>query len=109
MWASLKVETSRTRMMGRVVFVSHRGQVFPCGYLPVDCGSVRDRSLAEIWRGSPVFAALRDFTKLTGKCGACEYRGICGGCRARAFAETGDYLAAEPTCTYTPQSARGQS
>jgi len=86
-----------------VVFVSHDGQVFPCGYLPVDCGSVLRAPLADIWRDSPVFAKLRDFDNLKGKCGRCEYRDVCGGCRARAFAATGDYLAAEPACPYQPK------
>ena len=85
-----------------VAFVSHAGDVFPCGYLPVVCGSVRRTPLADIWRGSPVFADLRDYDRLKGKCGECEFRGICGGCRARAYAATGDYLAAEPACTYQP-------
>lgn len=86
-----------------VVFVSHKGDVFPCGYLPVSCGSVRQRPLADIWRDAEVFADLRDYARLEGKCGRCEYRGICGGCRARAYALTGNYLAAEPACTYRPK------
>jgi len=85
-----------------VVFVGHDGQVLPCGYLPVSCGSVRERPLAEIWRSSQVLAELRDFEKLKGKCGRCDYKAVCGGCRARAFAKTGDYLAEEPSCTYEP-------
>ncbi len=85
-----------------VAFVSHRGEVFPCGYLPVSAGSVRERELEDIWRGARVFADLRDYGRLKGKCGACEHRDICGGCRARAYAATGDYLAAEPACTYRP-------
>ena len=87
-----------------VAFVSHKGEVFPCGYLPVRCGSVRRQSLAEIWRSSAVFADLRDFERLKGKCGRCEFKAVCGGCRARAFAATGDYLAAEPACAYDPAS-----
>jgi radical SAM protein with 4Fe4S-binding SPASM domain len=86
-----------------VMFVSHRGEVFPCGYLPVRCGSVREGELAGIWRNSDVLAKLRDFDALGGKCGRCEYRGVCGGCRARAFAATGDYLAEEPCCSYEPR------
>ena len=85
-----------------VIFVSHRGDVFPCGYLPVSCGSVRQRPLADIWRDSPVLGELRDFTRTGGKCGRCEYRAVCGGCRARAFADTGDYLAEEPACMHQP-------
>ena len=86
-----------------VAFVSHKGEVFPCGYLPVLCGSVREQSFADIWRDSQVFEDLRDYDRLHGKCGACNFRGICGGCRARAYAEAGDYLAAEPACTYEPK------
>jgi radical SAM protein with 4Fe4S-binding SPASM domain len=87
-----------------VAFVSHRGEVFPCGYLPVSCGNVRETDFAEIWKGSTVFANLRDYEALEGKCGLCRFKGACGGCRARAFAQTGDYLSAEPACTYRPQS-----
>ena len=92
-----------------VAFISHDGQVFPCGYLPVACGSVRRQSLADIWRGSSVFAELRRPDSLKGKCGRCEYRSVCGGCRARAYAATGDYLAADPTCAYAPSDAQPNS
>ena len=85
-----------------VCFVSHRGDVFPCGYLPVGCGNVRERPLSAIWRTSAVFAALRRPELLKGKCGACRWRAGCGGCRARAYAATGDYLAEEPDCIYRP-------
>jgi len=89
-----------------VAFVSHKGEVFPCGYLPVNCGSVREKTFAEIWRGSEVFAKLRDYETLLGRCGRCEFKGLCGGCRARAFALTGNYLAAEPACTHRPPMKR---
>lgn len=85
-----------------VIFVSHRGEVFPCGYLPVKCGSVCEQPLEDIWQSSDVLQNLRDFDKLTGKCGMCDFKNICGGCRARAFGNTGDYLAEEPFCTYQP-------
>lgn len=85
------------------VFVSHRGEVYPSGFLPVPCGNVRDRKLGEIYRRHPVFRQLRDPDELKGKCGRCEFRGICGGSRARAFAVHGDFLASEPTCPYVPQ------
>jgi radical SAM protein with 4Fe4S-binding SPASM domain len=85
-----------------VAFLSHRGEVFPCGYLPVSCGNVRQTPLPEIWQTSEVFADLRDFGRLGGKCGGCEYKAVCGGCRARAYAAKGDYLAAEPACSYQP-------
>lgn len=89
-----------------VCFVSHKGEVFPCGYLPVTSGNVRTQSLAEIWRGSKVFQKLRNVDLLGGKCGVCEYKKICEGCRARAFYETGDYMAEEPYCIYTPKALR---
>ncbi len=86
-----------------VIFVSHRGKVFPCGYLPVDCGDTRDQPLADIWRNSPQLLDLRDYDKLKGKCRRCDFRQICGGCRARAYGATGDCLAEEPFCDYQPQ------
>lgn len=89
-----------------VCFVSHKGEVFPCGYLPVTSGNVREQSLADIWRGSKVFEKLRNVDLLGGKCGACEYKKICEGCRARAFYDTGDYMAEEPYCIYVPKSMR---
>ena len=88
-----------------VIFVSHEGEVFPCGYLPRSCGNVLRESLDAIWLRSPVLADLRDFDKLSGKCGHCEFRAACGGCRARAYAATGDMLAAEPICLHQPERA----
>ncbi|MCL4811289.1 MAG: radical SAM protein [Vicinamibacteraceae bacterium] len=85
-----------------VCFVSNMGEIYPCGYLPVSAGNVRQQTFGEIWRGARVFRNLRDYDTLTGKCGECRYTGICGGCRARAFAETGDYLGEEPFCSYEP-------
>ncbi len=85
-----------------VIFVAADGQVYPCGYLPVGCGSVLERDLADIWRRSPTLAKLRDYELLSGKCGRCGYKAICGGCRARAFAATGDILASDPICAYDP-------
>ena len=86
-------------------FVSHVGEVFGCGFLPVPAGNVRERPFPEIYRSSPFFRELRDYSLLQGKCGACEYRVVCGGCRARALAAYGDYLAEEPFCTYEPKAA----
>jgi radical SAM protein with 4Fe4S-binding SPASM domain len=83
-----------------VCFVSAKGQVFPCGYLPVECGNVRTEPFASIWSSSGVFSHLRDPHLLGGACGNCNFKGVCGGCRARAFAITGDYLAEEPDCVY---------
>ncbi|MDI6689321.1 MAG: heme b synthase [Actinomycetota bacterium] len=86
-------------------FISHLGKVQPCGYLELDCGNVRERPFKEIWFESQIFRNLRDFRKLEGKCGICEYKRICGGCRARAYALTGDYLQEEPYCIYQPSAA----
>ncbi|MCC5575333.1 TIGR04053 family radical SAM/SPASM domain-containing protein [Microtetraspora sp. AC03309] len=85
-----------------MVFVSHTGEVSPSGFLPVSAGNVRDRPLAEIYRNSSVFVSLRDPGLLGGRCGACEFRAVCGGSRSRAFAVTGDALAEEPWCAYQP-------
>ncbi|GAA3446450.1 TIGR04053 family radical SAM/SPASM domain-containing protein [Planomonospora venezuelensis] len=105
------VRASRTRRppidvsAGRgLVFVSHTGQVSPSGFLPLPAGDVRERPLTEIYRSSPVFTALRDPDRLAGRCGACEFRTVCGGSRSRAFALTGDALAEEPWCSYVPGS-----
>ena len=84
-------------------FVSHRGDVFPSGFLPLKAGNVRERPLGEIYRDSPLFRSLRDPDQLKGRCGACEFRELCGGSRARAYAVTGDPLAADPLCAYAPQ------
>jgi AdoMet-dependent heme synthase len=89
-----------------VCFVSHTGEVFPCGYLPVSSGNVKESPLPLIWRDSTIFAHLRDENALEGKCGVCEYKRVCMGCRARAFAESHDYLAEEPRCSYTPARLR---
>jgi radical SAM protein len=85
------------------VFISHLGEVFPSGFLPVSAGNVRKHSLAELYRHSPLFVALRDSANLRGKCGFCEFREVCGGSRARAYAVTGNMFAEEPNCVYTPQ------
>ena len=84
-------------------FISHLGQVQPCGYLELDCGNVRDKSFKEIWENSTIFQDLRDLKKYEGKCGKCEYIRFCGGCRARAYEATGNYLAEEPLCLYEPR------
>ncbi len=89
-----------------VCFISREGKVQPCGYLPVEAGDVRREPLSDIWAGSPVFASLREPIHLGGKCGSCDYRVWCEGCRARAFAATGDYLAEEPYCAYVPPACR---
>jgi len=85
------------------VFISHLGEVYPSGFLPLSGGNIRRQSLADIYRNSPLFRRLRDSKNLEGKCGICEYREICGGSRARSFAMTGDLFAEEPCCVYEPK------
>ena len=87
-------------------FISHRGIVQPCGFLNQSCGDVTRQSFKQIWEQSDIFLALRDYDRLKGKCGVCEYRKVCGGCRARAFEATGDMLAEEPLCSYQPALER---
>jgi radical SAM protein with 4Fe4S-binding SPASM domain len=88
-------------------FVSHTGEVYPSGFLPAGVGNVRDDSLVTLYRESDLFAALRDRSTLSGKCGACEYREVCGGSRSRAYAATGDPLASDPLCPYVPAGFEG--
>jgi radical SAM protein with 4Fe4S-binding SPASM domain len=83
-------------------FISHRGRVQGCGYLDVEAGNVREQGFREIWENSPLFRELRDLSIIRGKCGICEYKRVCGGCRARAYEATGDYLQEEPYCIYEP-------
>jgi len=89
-----------------VMFISHTGQVFPSGFLPIDCGRFPGRSVIDIYQHHPLFRGLRDPDQLKGKCGVCEFRQVCGGSRARAFAVTGDPLAAETDCVYQPKAWR---
>jgi heme b synthase len=85
-------------------FISHDGIVQPCGYLELDCGDLKTSSFDLIWQESGIFKKLRDLSAYKGKCGRCEYQRVCGGCRARAYEATGDYLAEEPLCAYQPKS-----
>lgn len=85
-----------------IMFVSHIGEVYPAGFLPLVAGDVRRDDPVEVYRASPLFQALRDPQRLKGKCGQCEYRKVCGGSRARAFAVTGDPLESDPLCPYEP-------
>jgi radical SAM protein len=85
------------------VFISHTGEVFPSGFLPLSAGNIRHQPLDEIYRESALFRSLRDTSKLEGKCGACEFKEICGGSRARAYALTGNPNAEEPCCSYVPK------
>ena len=87
----------------RFVFISHTGDVQPCGYFDMQLGNVLDKPFSEIWTTSPVFDDLRHYDRLKGKCGACEFKGVCGGCRARALSLTGDYLEEELYCAYVPR------
>jgi radical SAM protein with 4Fe4S-binding SPASM domain len=79
------------------------GNVLPCSYFNLSAGNVREQSFKEIWEGSELFKDLRDFKKYKGRCGACEYVNVCGGCRARAYSVYGDYLEEEPFCSYKPK------
>jgi AdoMet-dependent heme synthase len=87
------------------VFISHIGDVFPSGFLPLKAGNVKQQSLGEIYRSSELFVSLRDTANLKGKCGRCEFRDLCGGSRARAWAMTGDVFESDPLCMYQPRAA----
>lgn len=88
-----------------ICFVSHRGEIFPCGYLPVEAGNVRRQTFSDIWQNSPLFDELRNPDLLEGKCGACQFKSLCSGCRARAYGMTEqNYLAEEPFCAYQPET-----
>jgi AdoMet-dependent heme synthase len=84
------------------VFISHLGEVFPSGFMPIRAGNVKEKSLVDIYRDSPLFQTLRDPDQLEGRCGLCEFSGVCGGSRSRAYAVTGNPMAEEPFCTYQP-------
>jgi radical SAM protein len=98
-WATRRVNDGKGFM-----FISHTGNVYPSGFLPIHAGNIRETPLGDIYRNAPIFKALRDTSRLEGKCGACEYKEICGGSRARAYALTGDPLAQEPCCIYQPRN-----
>lgn len=98
-WATRRVNDGKGFM-----FISHVGNVYPSGFLPIHAGNIRETPLADIYRNAPIFKSLRDTSQLEGKCGACEYKEICGGSRARAYALTGDPLAPEPCCIYQPRN-----
>ena len=91
------------------VFVSHTGDVYPSGFLPLGVGNVRGTRLAEIYRTSPLFQALRDDHQLQGKCGRCPFKHVCGGSRARAYAMSGNPLAEDPACIYEPPTSMPSS
>jgi MoaA/NifB/PqqE/SkfB family radical SAM enzyme len=85
-----------------VMFISHTGEIYPTGFLPIPCGTFPLDSTVRVYQEAPLFRALRDTDRLRGKCGVCEFKEICGGSRARSYALTGDPLAAEPDCVYVP-------
>jgi radical SAM protein len=87
------------------VFISHLGDVYPSGFLPMKAGNVKKESLVDIYRSSDLFMRLRDSANLKGKCGVCEFRELCGGSRSRAYSLTGDIFESDPTCTYVPRAA----
>lgn len=91
------------------LFVSHRGDVYPSGFLPLKAGNIRVDDLATIYREHPLFRSLRNPTELGGKCGVCPFKLVCGGSRARAFAAYGDPLASDPGCAYVPKNYRPSS
>jgi radical SAM protein len=86
------------------LFISHRGEIMPSGFLPLAAGNVRQDDVVQIYRNHPLFRALRDPSRLKGRCGICEYREVCGGQRGRAYGVSGDYLQTDPVCVYQPQA-----
>jgi radical SAM protein len=84
------------------LFISHKGEIMPSGFLPISAANVREQDVVDVYRNHPLFTNLRDVTKLKGKCGICEYRDVCGGQRGRAYGVTGDYLESDPACVYQP-------
>ncbi|HLJ57778.1 MAG TPA: SPASM domain-containing protein [Chthonomonadaceae bacterium] len=86
-----------------IMFISHLGEVFPAGFLPLKAGNIRSANVVDIYRDSQIFTDLRDSSKLKGKCGRCEFSHVCGGSRARAFSHTGDMLESDPLCLYEPK------
>jgi heme b synthase len=102
---SLKFSTGGSKgcLAGQLIcLIDVDGNVLPCSYFPKPAGNIRTQSFRDIWENSELFKELRDFDKYKGKCGICEYRNVCGGCRARSYAMHGDYLAEEPFCSYIP-------
>jgi len=87
-------------------FISHVGDVYGCGFLPISAGSIRQQNLQQIYQHAPLFVELRNHELLKGKCGACNYKASCGGCRARAYSTYKDHLEEEPYCIYIPQNLR---
>lgn len=106
---SLKFSTGGSKgcLAGQLIcLIDVDGNVLPCSYFPVAAGNIREKSFREIWETAELFLKLRDFKGYKDNCGRCEYVNVCGGCRARAYAMTGDYLAQEPFCSYQPLRTR---
>ncbi len=89
-----------------IALIDVDGNVLPCSYFPKSAGNVKEKSFQDIWENSELFKELRNFEGYKGKCGSCEYIGVCGGCRARAYSVYGDYLEEEPFCMYIPKKRR---
>jgi heme b synthase len=106
--ARLRANTKGCLAGSAVCFISHKGDVYPCGYLPISAGNIREKPFQTIWESASIFQALRNEDNLHGKCGRCEFRRVCMGCRARAYACTGDYLDAEPYCVYEPTGSESK-
>lgn len=103
---SLKFSTGGSKgcLAGQLIcLINVDGDVYPCSYFPLSAGNIFKTNFREIWEQSELFQRLRDFKGYKGKCGVCEYLNVCGGCRARAYALEGDYLEAEPYCSYKPK------
>jgi radical SAM protein with 4Fe4S-binding SPASM domain len=103
---SLKFSTGGSKgcLAGQLIcLIDVDGQVLPCSYFPKSAGNVRQQHFKDIWENSELFKSLRDFKSYKGSCGSCEYINVCGGCRARSYSMTGDYLAEEPFCNYSPK------
>ncbi len=90
------------------LFISHTGEINPSGFLPIDCGNVRENDIVDVYRNHPVFTDLRSYEKLKGKCQICEYREVCGGQRGRAYGLTGDYMESDPACFFEPERTSAQ-
>jgi heme b synthase len=106
---SLKFSTGGSKgcIAGQVIaLIDVDGNVLPCSYFPKFAGNVREQSFKDIWENSELFKELRDFKKYKNKCGSCEFINVCGGCRARAYSVSGDYLEEEPFCSYIPYRVR---
>ncbi len=90
-----------------IAFIDCHGNVKPCSYFPLSGGNVFEEGFVKVWQDSELFNDIRDFSRYKGKCGACEFLRVCGGCRARAYAVYGDYMAEEPFCSYVPKKLAG--